>query len=111
VGAILALLVGWTGARELQILWLGGLDGPWFSKPVYWATILTATALVALGARGRGRAEAAGWLLIAAGGAAWAVGDVYWTLVLAEQEDIPVPSVADVGYLSFYPWSSRGSSR
>jgi len=103
VNLVLGLLVAWTAAREAQILWLPGLDGPWFSKPAYWTVILTATGLCALRGLGRGRTERASWLLIAAGGTAWALADVYWSLVLAEQDTIPVPSVSDIGYLLFYP--------
>src|SRR5919198_4627708 len=33
----------------------------------------------------------------------WASGDVYWTLVLAKRDVIPVPSLADAGYLALYP--------
>ena len=103
VRLVLGLLTAWTALRELQILWLHGLDGPWFSKPAYWTVILAATALCAARALRPGASERAPWLLIAAGGLAWALADVYWTLVLAEQDTIPVPSVSDVGYLLFYP--------
>jgi hypothetical protein len=44
-------------AREVQILWLDGLDGPWFSKPAYWTVILTASALCARAACAAGPAS------------------------------------------------------
>jgi two-component system, cell cycle response regulator len=50
----------------------------------------------------RGR-EGLAWGLIGAGSLLWACGDVYWTLVLADNAVIPVPSVSDAGYLAFYP--------
>jgi hypothetical protein len=103
VRVLLVLLATWTVAREVQILWLDGLDGPWFSKPVYWTVILTASALCAARGLRRGAGERAPWLLIGAGGTAWSLADVHWTLVLADRATIPVPSVSDVGYLLFPP--------
>src|SRR3954464_12154265 len=35
----------------------------------------------------------------------FAVGDVYWKFVLADNAHIPVPSPADLGYLLFYPFA------
>jgi diguanylate cyclase (GGDEF)-like protein len=57
--------------------------------------------LCALGALRRRGADRAAWLLIATGIVAWAAGDVYWTVMLADKDSIPVPSPADVGYLLF----------
>src|SRR3954451_3199064 len=51
------------------------------------------------------REERHGWLLLALGMLCFATGDVYWTLVLKHQNEIPVPSAADAGYLLFYPFA------
>jgi diguanylate cyclase (GGDEF)-like protein len=51
------------------------------------------------------REEGRGWLLLALGMLCFATGDVYWTLVLKHQNEIPVPSAADAGYLLFYPFA------
>src|SRR5215212_3232865 len=51
------------------------------------------------------REERRGWLLLALGMLCFAAGDVYWTLVLKHQAEIPVPSPADAGYLLFYPFA------
>ncbi|MFL5841447.1 MAG: putative bifunctional diguanylate cyclase/phosphodiesterase [Thermoleophilaceae bacterium] len=51
--------------------------------------------------RGEGRA----WTLLALGMVCFALGDVYWTLVLKHKDEIPVPSPADAGYLLFYPFA------
>jgi hypothetical protein len=45
----------------------------------------------------------AAWALFAAGLLAWGLGDLYFTLALWDLEEIPVPSLADVGYLGLYP--------
>jgi diguanylate cyclase (GGDEF)-like protein len=43
------------------------------------------------------------WLLLALAMGLWTAGDLYYTFFLAELETVPVPSVADVLYLAFYP--------
>jgi two-component system cell cycle response regulator len=55
-----------------------------------------------------GRGERAAWLLIGAGIVVWTLGDVYWAAVLVDQDHIPVPSPADVGYLAFVPLTVAG---
>src|SRR4051794_27566276 len=49
--------------------------------------------------------ERRSWILLAAGMFCFAVGDVYWKFVLADNAHIPVPSPADAGYLLFYPFA------
>ena len=56
----------------------------------------------------RGTCGERGWLLIGIGGMCWAAGDIYWTLVLGNLANPPVPSLADAGYLSFCPWAFAG---
>ena len=48
-------------------------------------------------------AERAAWLAIGTGLTSWGIGDIYWTLVLADKESIPYPSLADAFYLCEYP--------
>ncbi len=47
--------------------------------------------------------ERLAWSLIGAGAMAWAMGDIYWWLALSGHASVPVPSLADVFYLAFYP--------
>lgn len=47
--------------------------------------------------------ERAAWLVIGTGLASWTVGDLYWTLHLANLDTVPFPSVADAFYLVLYP--------
>jgi two-component system, cell cycle response regulator len=65
-------------------------------------------AAAALRHRGPDRA---GWLLVGAGIVAWAAGDVYWTVVLLDQDELPVPSPADFGYLLFPLLAFAGLAR
>jgi diguanylate cyclase (GGDEF)-like protein len=104
VRALLALLILWTILREAEVGPLRSLmHGPAFGKVAYWIVIVGASLLTLWRARAvRGR-EGLAWGLIGTGSLLWACGDVYWTLVLADNAVIPVPSLADAGYLAFYP--------
>ncbi len=77
------------------------VNGP----PIYAAGLL-ATLLVALrGAAARGPARR-GWSLLALGLLCWWLGDLYW--LLAGEEEVPVPSWGDAGYLAFIPLALAG---
>jgi two-component system, cell cycle response regulator len=104
VRALLALFVGWTVLREAEVGPLRAvMHGPAFGKLAYWIVIIGASLLTLVRARMlRGR-EGLAWGLIGLGSLLWACGDVYWTLVLAKHDVIPVPSVSDAGYLALYP--------
>ena len=104
VRLLLALLVGWTVLREAEVGPLRSLlHGPAFGKLAYWIVVVGASLLTLWRARSiRGR-EGLAWGLIGTGSLLWACGDVYWTLVLAKDAVIPVPSISDAGYLAFYP--------
>jgi two-component system cell cycle response regulator len=104
VRAVLALLVAWTVLREAEVGPLRPLlHGPAFGKAAYWVVVIGASLLTLVRARSlRGR-EGLAWGLIGLGSLLWASADVYWTLVLADNAVIPVPSVADAGYLALYP--------
>jgi diguanylate cyclase (GGDEF)-like protein len=104
VRAILVALVGWTVLREAEVGPLRSvLHGPAFGKLAYWIVVVGASVLTLARARSvRGR-EGLAWGLIGLGSLLWASGDVYWTLVLAKHDVIPVPSISDGGYLAFYP--------
>jgi two-component system cell cycle response regulator len=104
VRALLALLIGWTILREAEVGPLRSvMHGPLFGKLAYWVVIVGASLLTLWRAQSlRGR-EGLAWGLIGTGSLLWACGDVYWTLVLADNAVIPVPSASDAGYLIFYP--------
>jgi signal transduction histidine kinase len=90
-----------------HVLWavfdLGGSElDSFFNDWVYNAVLVLAVAICVSRAV-LVRAERAAWLAISAGLAAWAIGDIYWTVHLADLETIPYPSLADGFYLAFYP--------
>src|SRR6187551_576623 len=47
--------------------------------------------------------ERLAWGLLGAGLAAWTGGEIYYSAALAGAETVPIPSLADAGYLIFYP--------
>ena len=47
--------------------------------------------------------ERAAWSWIGVGILAWTAGDIYWTVALETVKSPPYPSLADAGYLGFYP--------
>ena len=51
------------------------------------------------------RAERTAWLVLAAGLALFALGDLYYTLVLEKLDEPPFPSLADAFYLGVYPFA------
>jgi diguanylate cyclase (GGDEF)-like protein len=48
------------------------------------------------------------WLLLSLATIAWAVGDQYWSIMFAGAEEIPIPSLADAGYVGLYPLAYLG---
>jgi two-component system, cell cycle response regulator len=81
---------------------------PLFGKPVVAVvqvlaglTILARALLVRDG-------ERLAWLCLGAGATSWAMGDVFWLTVLVDADPIPVPSIADIGYLALIPFGLAG---
>ncbi len=49
------------------------------------------------------RAERVAWTVMGAGLLSWTFGELCWTLAFNNYDVVPVPSVADAGYLLYYP--------
>lgn len=78
----------------------------WFYSVVLLAVTFSGLARPLLVARDRRP-----WLLLSLAMIAWAVGDVYWSLSFGNypaDQEIPVPSPADAGYLATYPLAYVG---
>jgi two-component system cell cycle response regulator len=96
-----AVLGAWVACLELQVVALPGLQlGPVFGDYAHNAIEVLAGVLC-LGGAWQARREQAAWLLVGVGVLAWALGNVYYTAVLYDLEDPPIPSPADVGFLLF----------
>ena len=102
---VLVLLSGWAVTYELAFtLFPGLLNAVPFRGIASDVVFLIAAALLIW----RGLQGERGWVLIGIGGICWAAGDIYWTLVLGNLANPPVPSLADAGYLSFSPFAFAG---
>jgi diguanylate cyclase (GGDEF)-like protein len=99
----LVVLAVWLVGFELHNAHVVALPEAVFGKlPSQVMQILTAALLLARAFSGDPR-ERRAWLAIGIGMALWTAGDLYWTLVLYDLEEIPIPSPADAGYLLAIP--------
>jgi two-component system, cell cycle response regulator len=89
-----------------------GLGGSGVSDLIdHWlyAAILVGAAGLCLARAARISEQRAGWTLIGLGLLAFAMGDLYWTQVLEDRAgEVTFPSLADVGYLLYYPLTFAG---
>jgi two-component system cell cycle response regulator len=95
---------GLLGAAFLVYVVRALLD-PWgasFETPLYDALIIAAP-LACLARAIAQPADRLAWALVTGGLVAWAAGDVYDTSVLSQLAEPPYPSLADAGWLAFYP--------
>jgi hypothetical protein len=94
--AAAALFVAWIGLEvggARTTLWVDDLATPL-------AAAIACASCVRAGARQRGRMRLF-WALLAGATACWTLAEVVWALyALALDVEVPVPSWADVGYLS-----------
>ena len=49
--------------------------------------------------------ERAPWAMMGLGLLAWTAGEIYYSAALAQRDEVPIPSLADAGYLLFYVFS------
>jgi diguanylate cyclase (GGDEF)-like protein len=85
------LVTGLGGSR------LAGFDERWTYNAV---TVFGALSCFVCA---RGRPDRAVWYAVGLAIAAWGAGDIYYTFWLETRVEIPFPSLADAGYLLFYP--------
>jgi two-component system, cell cycle response regulator len=97
----LIVLGGWVAASELHALGMGWIP----VGPVKWlhVAVMGAGAGLCLLRAATRREERWAWLLLGLGVSAWVAGEFYFTAVLWADASPPVPSPADLGYLSLPP--------
>jgi diguanylate cyclase (GGDEF)-like protein len=100
----------WLVLHELRVLLAPDLQvGPLFDRGAH-DVLLLAAAVLCLSRVPRVRgAERAGWALIGGGVLAWSLGELFYTAVLWEDPDPPIPSPADAGFLLFPPLALAGT--
>ena len=99
-----ALVVVWlVFVLQATVIHIGGPVGSLLSNGTYYVVIIAA----AVGCLLRGLVQSyhrGPWLAIGIGLLAWVVGDVYYLLRLQELAVTPVPSLADLFYLAYFPF-------
>src|SRR6188472_66948 len=96
------LLLAWVAMLEAQVLFLPDLGaGPVFGDYAHNVIEVVAGLLCVAGALGATGRERVAWLWIGVGVEAWALGNLYYTVVLYDAESPPIPSLADAGFLLF----------
>src|SRR5215217_5697782 len=101
VMTVFAVLGAWIACLELQVVAIPGLEvGPVFGDYAH-NMIEVMAGLLCLGGAWRARREQGAWMLVGIGVLAWALGNVYYTAVLYDMADPPIPSPADAGFLLF----------
>ncbi len=98
---LLFACAGWLVLHELRVVALGSFNFPPLSSRFAHDVVLLLAAGVCLARGILVPHERAAWLLIGAGVTAWTFGELYYTAVLWTESDPPIPSPADIGYLTF----------
>src|SRR3954453_8846204 len=94
--ATLGLNLAHTGlglARGHDVLLNAGLQN----------VVLASATLLAAARSGRSESGRGGWIALTAAIGAWSLGNLYWNVVLYSASEPPFPSLADAGWLLFYP--------
>jgi hypothetical protein len=98
------------------LIWVTlGIGGHWLTNAVddlgELAAALVAVVLCAVASR-RAFAARSGWVLMGLSGLAWASGEVLWSYYdLVRGNELPTPSVADLGFLAAVPLAVVGLHR
>lgn len=98
---LLCLCAAWIALHQLRVLAFADVDFAPLSSRFAHVVVLVVAAGLCLARAALVRRERAAWLLIGAGVAGWTFGELYYTAVLWDYADPPIPSPADVGFLSF----------
>ena len=72
----------------------------------WWNTAVFAAGVLLCVLRGvLHRPQRLPWLFLGAGMALWTAGNLFYLLVLQDLDPLPVPSLADAGWVAFYPFA------
>ena len=99
-GTTMVILSDWLG--------VGGASFESTVNGVVYDSVIAAAGLTCLlRSVGAGR-ERPAWIMIGLGILSWAAAEVYWTAFVINDPSPPYPSLADVGYLTYYPLIAVG---
>ncbi len=103
-----ALVAAWLIGDEVNILFGPGQSGSVLFGPVAYESIMWAGAALCLIRAARVAQQRLVWLLVGLGCVLWVAADTYYQVVATQMRPVPIPSIADVGYLGFYPLMFAG---
>jgi two-component system cell cycle response regulator len=95
-------LVGLLAHAAHASFGLGGSGANTFFKDYVYDGVMIAAASLCIARAALERRERIAWLMLGIGLASYAAGEVYYSLAFGGA-DAPVPSIADIFYLGFYP--------
>jgi diguanylate cyclase (GGDEF)-like protein len=104
-----AVMLGGTAFVALHD-WFG-LGGSGLDRAAEgWAydSVVIAAGLACLVRAARAERERGAWIAIGAAILSWGASEVYWTVAILDNPSAPYPSLADAGYLAFYPLAAVG---
>jgi diguanylate cyclase (GGDEF)-like protein len=106
---LIAILLGGTAFVALHD-WLGlggaGLDSA--AEGWVYDSVVLAAGLACLVRASQVERERGAWLAIGAAVLCWAAAEIYWTAAILDDPSAPYPSLADAGYLLYYPLAATG---
>jgi diguanylate cyclase len=104
---LIAVAVLTLAALALNLAHTGlGLGGERWDVPLNaWLqnVVLAGACVLAIARARRPGRDRGGWIALALGICCWSLGNLYWNLALYSAEAPPYPSLADAGWLLFYP--------
>ena len=101
VMAVFGVLAACVVINELQVLAFPDRSFGLITNDYAHNVMEVLAGLLCLGGAWQARREQTAWLLIGIGVLAWALGNLYYTVVLYDMEAPPIPSPADAGFLLF----------
>ena len=102
---VLLILVLWIVGDEINVLWGPGTDRSVVFGTVAYDTVLQLAALVCIGRGVLYATRRRPWIAIGLGCMVWGIGDICYDVMVTQMKEVPIPSLADGFYLSFYPRS------
>jgi two-component system, cell cycle response regulator len=105
-GAVLAALLGLYAALTILEVTRSGL-GKTLDLPLYYGLLIAGT-VYCLARPVLVRKDRLAWTFVGVGLACWTAGDLYYELLLVDDETIPYPSFSDALYIAFYPFAYVG---
>jgi two-component system, cell cycle response regulator len=106
---LITILLGGTAFVALHD-WVG-LGGSGLDQAAEgWAydAVVAAAGLACLVRATQVERERGAWLAIGAAVLCWAAAEIYWTTSILNDPSAPYPSLADAGYLLYYPLAAAG---